>query len=106
MDVVAPGGQDVYVAETGLLSFTMAHEEGVFPSGAYTTGFAIEPTIFGGFTFNFTGGQSSGFIACPIDNGRWEILATVTSEGAICAAAADVEIAAIAVSSPGAFEYE
>ncbi|MCJ1329673.1 hypothetical protein MMC10_006353 [Thelotrema lepadinum] len=102
-----PGGQDVYVAQNGQLSFTTAHEEGIFPEGAYTGPFSIEPTGFGGYQLIFTGDNSSGFFACPTgENGAWEILAKVSSGGAICAAAADVELAAIAVSEPGAFEYD
>ena len=102
-----PGGQNVYVAQNGQLRFTTAHEEGIFPEGSYTEGFSIEPTEFGGYQLIFTGGNSNGFIACPTsENGPWEILARVTSGGAICAAAADVELAAIAVSTPGAFEYD
>ena len=103
-----PGGQNVYVAQNGQLSFTTAHEEGIFPEGSYTEGFSIEPTDFGGYQFVFTGDNSNGFIACPTseDGTTWEILARVSSAGAICAAAADVELAAIAVSAPGAFEYD
>lgn len=105
--VEVPGGQDVYVAEDGALSYTTAHEAGVFPPGSYPMGFAIVPSGDGGYEFIFEGFYSEGWIACPgAVEGSWQILAKVRSMGAVCAAAVDLKIAAVAASGVGAFEYD
>lgn len=66
-----PGGQDVYVAYSGALSFTEPHEEGG-EVGA-TTGFVYQNntnTTGGLGVFSFTGlGSVGGFVACPTVNG-------------------------------------
>ena len=66
-----PGGQDVYVAYSGALSFTEPHAEGA--EIGVTTGFTYENNtdINGGLgVFSFTGlGSLGGFVACPTVNG-------------------------------------
>ena len=84
-----PGGQQVYVEKTGRVGYTQAHSSFV-PEGAYTTGFRFTPgqerpgaVTFGSFAF--TGGEATGFVACPED-GAWRVYAnTVDSNlGAEC----------------------
>ena len=69
--VVVPGGQDVYVAYSGALSFTEPHEEG--SEVGVTTGFTYQnntATTGGPGRFSFTGlGSLGGFLACPTAKG-------------------------------------
>ncbi|KAK5467363.1 hypothetical protein LTS15_000335 [Exophiala xenobiotica] len=64
--VVVPGGQQVYVAESGALMFTQAHSA-VIPEGAVTDPFIYSPAQNGGqygsvSTHAF---GADGFMACP-----------------------------------------
>ncbi|KAH8885278.1 hypothetical protein GQ53DRAFT_829005 [Thozetella sp. PMI_491] len=105
----APGGQDIYVAQNGWLQYTAAHEEGQFPPGSYSTGFAVdtnvEPPAAGELVF--TGGNSSGWIVCGDGSSLpLQILALVSSEGAVCANAQKIRIFLNEATEVGAFEYD
>lgn len=63
LGVVVPGGQQVYVAPTGELSYTQAHSAAV-PEGSYVDKFKRDyPT--GGYQFGHLTFEVGGLIACP-----------------------------------------
>ncbi|KAL8976835.1 MAG: hypothetical protein Q9205_007240, partial [Flavoplaca limonia] len=71
LDVVVPGGQSIYVAPNGKLSYTIAHSASIPAGSARETFTASIPASndgdgsvpLGSFTFEGLGG--SGFLACP-----------------------------------------
>ena len=74
-----PGGQIIYVAKDGALSFTTAHEGNV-TAIAYPSGFSYisgdQTTRLGSFTFSET--PSKGWLACPVAEGRpWQVYAYI-----------------------------
>ncbi|KAL8811323.1 MAG: hypothetical protein Q9200_001880 [Gallowayella weberi] len=74
LDVVVPGGQQIYVAPNGKLSYTIAHSAYIPPNSAVQTFNATSGTVnenLGQLTFQGLGG--SGFLACPSkkSNGKW-----------------------------------
>ncbi|CRG91352.1 hypothetical protein PISL3812_08400 [Talaromyces islandicus] len=63
-----PGGQDIFVAPDGSLSFTEPHMEGVFPPGSIAySGFTYTAPAEPGTVaiLGFKGNGSTGFVACP-----------------------------------------
>ncbi|KAM0798329.1 hypothetical protein BDR22DRAFT_823431 [Usnea florida] len=76
-----PGGQTVYVLPTGALTFTLAHAEGQpFENNGTTTGFSFTPGSDNALgVFSFTGLNSTGFLACPAENGTapWQVFAAI-----------------------------
>lgn len=66
LDVVVPGGQQMFIRSNGALGYTQAHS-GAIPTGAISTGFTFTPASagaqFGNFGVNLPG--SAGFLACP-----------------------------------------
>jgi hypothetical protein len=65
MGVIVPGGQQVYVAPDGALSYTQAHSAYI-PPGSVRDGFSREqPT--GGQSFGYLN-FDTGFVACPAAN--------------------------------------
>jgi len=73
MDVVVPGGQQVYIDPTGALSFTQAHSAYI-PEGSILTGFHLTDSGNNGITY--FANSNGGFLACPADhkgNGPWQI---------------------------------
>ncbi|KAL8851820.1 MAG: hypothetical protein Q9221_003246 [Calogaya cf. arnoldii] len=70
MDVIVPGGQQIYVAPNGKLSYTQAHSASI-PSGSARETFTAAlradsnqgSVPLGSFTFKGLGGE--GFLACP-----------------------------------------
>jgi len=78
MDTEVPGGQQIYVAPDGSLSFTQAH------SIYIPTGSALGPfTVTAGVPdarYSFTGWGASGFMACPntaSDPTSWQVFAAL-----------------------------
>ncbi|KAL8681886.1 MAG: hypothetical protein Q9186_002043 [Xanthomendoza sp. 1 TL-2023] len=74
LDNVVPGGQQIYVAPNGKLSYTIAHSSYIPPGSALQTFNATSGTInenIGRLTFEGLGG--SGFVACPSrkSKGKW-----------------------------------
>ncbi|KAJ5104176.1 hypothetical protein N7532_004705 [Penicillium argentinense] len=63
LDVEVPGGQQVYVAPSGALSFTQAHSANIPP--------APQSAPWSHYTFN--GWGASGFMACPTEDNRWQV---------------------------------
>ncbi|CAI7670077.1 unnamed protein product [Penicillium manginii] len=61
LDVVVPGGQEIYVDASGALSFTTPHS-GYIPEGSSEGPFKYTPGKNGGLG---TWSYGSGFIACP-----------------------------------------
>lgn len=72
MAAISPGGQDTYWDPSGAMSFTVPHEEGVFPDGAYTYSRVYE----GGCYF---GPNSEMLTACPVDPDQ--VLDRMSGEG-------------------------
>ena len=67
-----PGGQDVYVAYSGALSFTEPHAEGSEEGKGIATGFSYQSKTndTGALgVFSFSGLGAVGFVACPQANG-------------------------------------
>ena len=79
-DANVPGGQTVYVAKNGALSYTPAHEGNVI-SLAYPSGFSYSSesqTSNGPGYFTFSGTPSKGWLACPTANGGpWQVYAYI-----------------------------
>lgn len=67
LGVIVPGGQQVYVAPDGALSYTGAHS-GYIPPGSIVDGFSREQPAagqqFGYLNFD------TGFVACPAGDGQ------------------------------------
>lgn len=78
-----PGGQMVYVAPDGSLSYTVAHSASI-PPGSATTTFTHTPSNpstgqLG--TFGFTGLGATGFVACPLAGGSaYQVFADVSGK--------------------------
>lgn len=71
LGVVVPGGQQVYVAPDGSLSYTQAHSAYI-PAGSSIDEFSREaptpPNTFGYLNFE------TGFVACPAGEGEgWQV---------------------------------
>ncbi|KAJ6113396.1 hypothetical protein N7523_006713 [Penicillium sp. IBT 18751x] len=64
LDVVVPGGQQIYVDASGALSFTVPHS-GYIPAGSSTGPFKYTPGASFG-TWTYSGQGASGFMACPV----------------------------------------
>ncbi|EAW08989.1 IgE-binding protein [Aspergillus clavatus NRRL 1] len=63
LDVLVPGGQQIYVAPSGAVKFTTAHSANI-PPGSAVEGFSYTfDGPIGGWTF--TGLGATGFMACP-----------------------------------------
>ncbi|KAJ5178731.1 hypothetical protein N7492_001941 [Penicillium capsulatum] len=75
-DVVVPGGQQVYIDNTGALSFTQAHSAAM-PPGSTVDGLSYVPgKPWNHYTFN--GWGANGFMACPTDDqNRWQVFAAI-----------------------------
>lgn len=82
---MVPGGQAIYVAPDGALSFTQAHSAYI-PPGSAVTGFSYTPheTEEGRGTYGFNGmggAGAGGFMACPdslgAENPDWQVFAAV-----------------------------
>ena len=83
----------------------------MFPQGAIGTGFYVNSTVWGGFEFDFVkGGATVEWIACPAAESEgenvWQVLARIEGVAAVCADAAEMTIAAVAVSGFGAYQYD
>ena len=81
-----PGGQQLYVAPDGRLSYTVAHS-GAIPEGSVTSGFTHTAGVDGGVdTWSFSGGGATGLVACPDGDGTYSVYADVPgfTEGPDC----------------------
>ncbi|KAI4153257.1 MAG: hypothetical protein LQ341_000561 [Variospora aurantia] len=81
MNVVVPGGQQVYVASNGALRFTTAHSAYI-PAGSAVQGFnATIGEVNGPLgRFNVSGLGATGFLACPTNAngaGPYQVFANV-----------------------------
>ncbi|KAI4152749.1 MAG: hypothetical protein LQ340_002731 [Diploschistes diacapsis] len=94
----------VYVAQNGVFSFTEPGQVNDVPEGAYEGPFDGQ-----GGVLHFGGGNSGGWIACPLFTpGQlpYQVLNRVSSMGAVCADAIDLAITTTNVDSVAAYEYE
>lgn len=79
LDTVVPGGQQVYVAPTGALSYTRPHS-GYIPPGSAVGTFNATLTQSGGPIgfFTFEGLGATGWLACPVTkNGPYQVFADI-----------------------------
>ena len=79
-DANIPGGQTIYVAKDGALSYTPAHEGNVIPL-TYPSGFSYsnDSQLSNGLGyFTFSGTPSKGWLACPTaKGGPWQVFAYI-----------------------------
>ena len=79
-DVAVPGGQHVYVAASGALTYT-APNSNIIPKGAHARSFALDRTSGTNSSFTYSGtGKASGWLACPVDVRVYQIFANVELE--------------------------
>ncbi|KAI8939019.1 hypothetical protein NX059_004862 [Plenodomus lindquistii] len=102
LGVVVPGGQQVYVAPDGSLSYTVAHSAAI-PSGSVVDQFSkTDPTGDAQFgTLNF----ETGFVACPAAAGQgYQVFGQVegASFGTDCLG---FSAFTVATEEPGAWQY-
>ncbi|KAF2845186.1 hypothetical protein T440DRAFT_472842 [Plenodomus tracheiphilus IPT5] len=103
MGVVVPGGQQVYVAPGGALSYTIAHSAAI-PSGSIVDQFSREaPTgdsQFGHLNFE------TGFVACPAGEGQgYQVFGQVTDGPAFGADCLGFSALTVATDQAGAWQY-
>ena len=110
VDVLVPGGQQVFVLSSGALGYTSPHSH-LIPKGAalrrFTATFGSSPDSLG--SFSFAGLGSSGFVACPAANGYgpYKVYAQVLNFKAPNShACIDFDALTLRASAPGAYEYE
>lgn len=102
------GGQTVYVPTTGALSYLEPFDETGVPQDSYTSNFVVQE-VGGVDLFEFTGGDSTGWVACPIEGVQqlpYEVFARVSSMGPLNANCVDLVIKAQGAVAPGAYGYE
>ncbi|EEP78741.1 hypothetical protein UREG_03587 [Uncinocarpus reesii 1704] len=63
LDVLVPGGQQMYVEPSGAVGFTQAHSAAI-PPGSYIGGFTYAPGPNYG-VYSFKGWDADGFMGCP-----------------------------------------
>lgn len=78
---MVPGGQAIYVAPSGALSFTTAHSAYI-PPGSAVTGFkyTAHETEEGRGTYGFNGMGAKGWMACPSskdEKPEWQVFAAM-----------------------------
>lgn len=100
LGTVVPGGQQVYVAKDGALSFTQAHSADV-PKGSVVDGFSFKTgKEFGTLSWG------TGFVACPVKGSKTEFQIYGTSKtikaGKDCEG---FEFLTPSVKAPGAWQY-
>ena len=78
LDVSVPGGQAVYVDSNGALRFTTPHS-GYMGEGASTGPFEYKPapSPSGIDHWVYKGQGASGFMACPTDDNKWQVFASL-----------------------------
>jgi hypothetical protein len=100
-----PGGQNIFVAPSGLLSFTEPHLEGVFPTGSYSEGFVMTHVDLT-TQFEFYNGSSTGWAVCGSEP-PVQLYAKIPAASSACSGTLnDVDIVLTPYSSVGAYEYE
>ncbi|KAL8708508.1 MAG: hypothetical protein Q9225_007590, partial [Loekoesia sp. 1 TL-2023] len=79
LDTAVPGGQEIYVAPNGALSYTQAHSASSPPGSAFQTFNATTGGDNGSLgEFTFTGLGATGFLACPVTaDGPYQVFADV-----------------------------
>ncbi|CAN9392346.1 unnamed protein product [Alternaria alternata] len=105
LGVVVPGGQQVYVAPDGALSYTTAHSAAI-PAGSEQTGFSrtapANGNAFGYLNFD------TGFVACPAANvtaDGYQVFGQVASGATFGDDCLGFSALTVAVDQPGAWQY-
>jgi len=102
LGVVVPGGQQVYVAPDGALSYTVAHSAYI-PEGSDIDGFSrTAPTNGNAFGYlNF----ETGFVACPAAEGEgYQVYGQITT-GTFGDDCLGFSALTVATEKPGAWQY-
>ncbi|GIJ84761.1 hypothetical protein Asppvi_003612 [Aspergillus pseudoviridinutans] len=104
LDVLVPGGQQIFVTGDGAVHFTPAHSPSI-PPGASTGPFSQA-----GGAWHFTGLGARDFMACPTTDRRWRVFAALRNAtvpaGNVTACVPFVATVIPFVSSqPAAFQY-
>lgn len=104
MDVVVPGGQQVYVTPSGEFGYTIPHSAAL-PAGAVTTGFKYTPPAASNSVGTLTfGNGTQGFLACPTGDG--DVYQVVASNGTNSDSCLGIDLATVAYGSGyAAWEY-
>ncbi|KAF2088676.1 hypothetical protein K490DRAFT_73039 [Saccharata proteae CBS 121410] len=100
MDVEVPGGQQVYIAPSGALTFTAPHSASM-PEGSISNGFTLsEGTSFGYLSW------TNGFVACPSANGSapYQVFGAIPSLNT--SSCLGFDFLASNATGVGAWEYE
>ncbi|KAI1208380.1 uncharacterized protein F4807DRAFT_461708 [Annulohypoxylon truncatum] len=103
LDVAVPGGQQVYIAADGSLSYTVPHS-GALPEGAVATGWSREQSqAFGAPTILANSDQS--WTICPVSEGEprertYQVFVGVGGEGCL-----NTGVRTYTSSGPDAWEY-
>lgn len=102
LGVIVPGGQQVYVAPDGALSYTVAHSAYI-PTGSVVDEFSREAPS-GGNIFGYLNFET-GFVACPAGEGNgYQVFGQV--DGATFAPEClGFNALAVATDAPGAWQY-
>jgi len=78
LDTEVPGGQQIYVAPSGALSFTQAHSISI-PTGSAIGPFSVSPGASFA-TYSTTAFGATGFMACPnqaTNPSQWQVFAAL-----------------------------
>ena len=97
-NVAVPGGQYIYIAINGALSFTQAHS-GIAPPGSFFNGFDVND---GKLQF-----QGDDWLSCPPADGTtdFQLFASALSKGYNGCVSVTLSIEAIVASNFGAWQY-
>jgi hypothetical protein len=102
LGVVVPGGQQVYVAPDGALSYTVAHSAYI-PTGSDVDGFSRTAPA-NGSAFGYLN-YETGFVACPAGEGEgYQVFGQVVA-GTFADECLGFSALAVAVDQPGAWQY-
>lgn len=103
LDTSVPGGQQLYVAPNGALSYTIPHSAAV-PEHSYQQGFTVDQgTGLGSWTFEGKGG-ATGFLACPTEKeGEYQVFADI--EGVESEDCLGFDAIITQAKGPGAYQY-
>ncbi|KAF4155164.1 hypothetical protein CNMCM6936_005506 [Aspergillus lentulus] len=104
LDVLVPGGQQIFVTGDGAVHFTPAHSPSI-PPGASTGPFSQA-----GGAWHFTGLGARDFMACPTSVNRWRVFAalrnaTVPGVNVTACVPFVATVIPFVSSQPGAFQY-
>ncbi|KAK7756957.1 hypothetical protein SLS62_000973 [Diatrype stigma] len=104
LNVAVPGGQQVYIAPDGSLSYTEPHSASM-PDGSVSTGFSRQRSESFGAPVNVFNSIMEGWVACPVTEGEprertYQLFAGLQKEGCY-----DTAVRSYTSEGPNAWEY-